>query len=82
MTSFDTNVAGRLLVEDDPAQCERAERAFLQNMVILHSWHLNAMLGRRDLAGRAAALRRVRSRTNSVDARPGRAEAMRRRVGV
>ncbi len=28
MTSFDTNVAVRLLVEDDPAQCERAERAF------------------------------------------------------
>jgi predicted nucleic-acid-binding protein len=30
MTSFDTNVAVRLLVEDDPAQCERAERAFRQ----------------------------------------------------
>jgi len=28
MTAFDTNVAVRLLVEDDPAQCERAERAF------------------------------------------------------
>jgi predicted nucleic-acid-binding protein len=26
--SFDTNVAVRLLVEDDPAQCVRAERAF------------------------------------------------------
>ena len=28
MKSFDTNVAVRLLVEDDPAQCVRAERAF------------------------------------------------------
>lgn len=28
MTSFDTNVVIRLLVEDDPLQCERAERAF------------------------------------------------------
>jgi len=26
--SWDTNAAVRLLVEDDPAQCERAERAF------------------------------------------------------
>ena len=30
MKSFDTNVAVRLLIEDDPAQCERAERAFRQ----------------------------------------------------
>lgn len=30
MKSFDTNVAVRLLVEDDPAQCERAVRAFRQ----------------------------------------------------
>ena len=28
MRSFDTNVAVRLVVEDDPAQCERAGRAF------------------------------------------------------
>lgn len=28
MKSFDTNVVVRLVVEDDPAQCERAERAF------------------------------------------------------
>lgn len=28
MKSFDTNVAVRLLVEDDPEQCERAGRAF------------------------------------------------------
>ena len=28
MKSFDTNVAVRLVVEDDPAQCERAGRAF------------------------------------------------------
>jgi predicted nucleic-acid-binding protein len=28
MKSFDTNVAVRLVVEDDPTQCERAERAF------------------------------------------------------
>jgi predicted nucleic-acid-binding protein len=28
MKSFDTNVAVRLLVEDDPAQCERAGAAF------------------------------------------------------
>lgn len=28
MTSFDTNVAIRLLVKDDPAQCERAALAF------------------------------------------------------
>ena len=28
MKSFDTNVALRLVVEDDPAQCERAGRAF------------------------------------------------------
>ncbi len=26
MKSFDTNVAVRLVVEDDPAQCERAGR--------------------------------------------------------
>jgi predicted nucleic-acid-binding protein len=30
MKSFDTNVAIRLLVNDDPAQCGRAERAFRQ----------------------------------------------------
>lgn len=30
MKSFDTNVVVRLLVEDDPAQCERAGRAFRQ----------------------------------------------------
>jgi predicted nucleic-acid-binding protein len=30
MKSFDTNVAVRLVVEDDAAQCERAERAFRQ----------------------------------------------------
>ena len=30
MMSFDTNVAIRLLVEDDPAQCERAVRSFRQ----------------------------------------------------
>jgi predicted nucleic-acid-binding protein len=30
MKSFDTNVAVRLVIEDDPAQCERAERAFRQ----------------------------------------------------
>ena len=28
MKSFDTNVAVRLVVEDDLAQCERAEHAF------------------------------------------------------
>jgi predicted nucleic-acid-binding protein len=28
MKSFDTNVVVRLLVEDDPPQCERAARAF------------------------------------------------------
>lgn len=28
MKSFDTNVVVRLLVEDDPSQCERADRAF------------------------------------------------------
>jgi predicted nucleic-acid-binding protein len=28
MKSFDTNVVVRLVVEDDPDQCERAERAF------------------------------------------------------
>ncbi len=28
MKSFDTNVVVRLLVDDDPAQCARAERAF------------------------------------------------------
>lgn len=30
MKSFDTNVAVRLVVEDDPMQCERAGRAFRQ----------------------------------------------------
>lgn len=30
MKSFDTNVAVRLVVEDDPAQCDRAARAFRQ----------------------------------------------------
>lgn len=33
MTSFDTNVAVHLLVEDDPAQCERAESAFRRAVV-------------------------------------------------
>jgi len=28
MRSFDTNVAVRLVIEDDPAQCDRADRAF------------------------------------------------------
>jgi predicted nucleic-acid-binding protein len=28
MKSLDTNVAVRLVIEDDPAQCERAGRAF------------------------------------------------------
>jgi predicted nucleic-acid-binding protein len=32
MKSFDTNVAIRLLIMDDPAQCERAARAFRQAM--------------------------------------------------
>lgn len=30
MRSFDTNVVLRLMVEDDPTQCERAARAFRQ----------------------------------------------------
>ena len=28
MTSFDTNVVVRLVVEDDPGQCDRAGEAF------------------------------------------------------
>ncbi len=28
MRSFDTNVAVRLVIDDDPAQCARADRAF------------------------------------------------------
>lgn len=33
MKSFDTNVAVRLIVEDDPEQCERAANAFRQGVV-------------------------------------------------
>ncbi len=33
MKSFDTNVAVRLIVEDEPKQCERAARAFRQGGV-------------------------------------------------
>lgn len=33
MKSFDTNVAVRLIVEDDPKQCERAAQAFRQGVV-------------------------------------------------
>lgn len=77
MKSFDTNVALRLLVADDPAQCERAARAFrgavegegvfLASTVLVElSWVLRVAC-KQDRASIASALLRLVS-TDGVTA--------------
>jgi predicted nucleic-acid-binding protein len=67
--SFDTNVAVRLVVEDDPAQCERAKRAFQRaiddggvfftaTVLVEVAWVLRGAF-KQDRATIAAALRRL-----------------------
>lgn len=69
MKSFDTNVAVRLLVEDDPAQCERAGRAFRRavaeggaffssTVIVEVAWVLRVAC-KQDRATIAAALRKL-----------------------
>ncbi|MCC6558790.1 MAG: hypothetical protein IT372_38145 [Polyangiaceae bacterium] len=69
MKSFDTNVAVRLVVEDDPAQCERAERAFRRaiaeggvffsaTVLVEVAWVLRVAC-KQDRATIAAALRKL-----------------------
>ena len=69
MRSFDTNVAVRLVIEDDPAQCERAERAFRRavaeggvffsaTVLVEVAWVLRVAC-KQDRATVAAALRRL-----------------------
>jgi predicted nucleic-acid-binding protein len=69
MKSFDTNVVLRLVVEDDPAQCERAGRAyraaiaeggvFLSATVLVEvAWVLRVAC-KQDRATIASALRRL-----------------------
>ncbi len=69
MRSFDTNVAVRLVVEDDAAQCERAEGAFRQalaeggaffsaTVLVEVAWVLRGAC-KQDRATIAAALRRL-----------------------
>jgi predicted nucleic-acid-binding protein len=69
MTSFDTNVAVRLLVEDDPAQCDRAVRAFRRavanggvfftaTVLVEVAWVLRVAC-KQDRATIAAALRKL-----------------------
>ena len=73
MKSFDTNVAVRLLVEDDPAQCERAGLAFRHavaeggaffpaTVLVEVAWVLRVAC-KQDRAAIAAALRRLTSST-------------------
>ena len=73
MKSFDTNVAVRLVVEDDPAQCERAERAFRRalaeggvffsaTVLVEVAWVLRVAC-KQDRATIAAALRKLVSAT-------------------
>jgi predicted nucleic-acid-binding protein len=69
MMSFDTNVAVRLVVEDDPEQCERAERAFRRaiaeggaffsaTVLVEVAWVLRVAC-KQDRATVAAALRKL-----------------------
>ena len=69
MKSFDTNVVVRLVVEDDPAQCERAGRAFRQavaeggvffsaTVLVEVAWVLRVAC-KQDRATIAAALRKL-----------------------
>jgi predicted nucleic-acid-binding protein len=69
MKSFDTNVVLRLVVEDDPVQCERAGRAFRQaiaeggaffpaTVLIEVAWVLRVAF-KRDRATIAGALRKL-----------------------
>ena len=69
MKSFDTNVAVRLVVEDDPAQCDRAAGAFRQaiategvffsaTVLVEVAWVLRVAC-EQDRASIAAALRRL-----------------------
>ncbi len=69
MKSFDTNVAVRLIVEDDPEQCERAALAFRQGVaaggvyfaatvLVEVAWVLRVAY-KQDRASIAAALRRL-----------------------
>ncbi|WP_437720391.1 PIN domain-containing protein [Sorangium sp. So ce861] len=69
MKSFDTNVAVRLVIEDDPDQCERAGRAFRRAVVeggaffsatvlVEVAWVLRVAC-KQDRATVAAALRRL-----------------------
>jgi predicted nucleic-acid-binding protein len=69
MKSFDTNVVVRLLVNDDRAQCERAERAFRKavaeggvflsaTVMVEVAWVLRVAC-KQDRATIAAALRRL-----------------------
>lgn len=69
MKSFDTNVAVRLIVEDDPDQCERAARAFRRGVatggvffsatvLVEVAWVLRVAY-KQDRAAIAAALRRL-----------------------
>jgi len=72
MKSFDTNVALRLLVADDPAQCERAARAFREavflaaTVLVELSWVLRVAC-KQDRASIASALIRLVS-TDGVTA--------------
>ena len=69
MKSFDTNVAVRLVVEDDPTQCDRAAGAFRQaiategvffsaTVLVEVAWVLRVAC-KQDRASIAAALRRL-----------------------
>lgn len=69
MTSFDTNVVVRLVVEDDPGQCERAAIAFRRavseggvffssTVLVEVAWVLRVAC-KQDRATIAAALRRL-----------------------
>jgi len=69
VTSFDTNVVVRLVVEDDPDQCERAARAFRRavtnggvffsaTVLVEVSWVLRVAC-KQDRASIAGALRRL-----------------------
>ncbi len=69
MKSFDTNVAVRLVIEDDPEQCERAGRAFRRavaddgvffttTVLVEVAWVLR-VAAKQDRGSIAAALRKL-----------------------
>ncbi|MEI7894300.1 MAG: hypothetical protein WCI05_14495 [Myxococcales bacterium] len=87
MKSFDTNVAVRLVVEDDPAQCDRAAGAFRQaiategvffsaTVLVEVAWVLRVAC-KQDRASIAAALCRLVSTSGSKQCvgTPGRASS-------